>query len=182
MAMRPSKKRKKNAFVSLLNRSPDSKKRRTEAVVAAADGLARAKAAHQVYNPHRRRASTKDIPRVSGDANNADGAAGEPNNDVEVLEDDAQQPKEEAGGGVRRLSGGVAALNGAGAARGGGLGGSRSATSGDSNGSSGKSQSGQKLELHIGDWKDGLLELVVSEVWGWFLTSFIQILDGVVLL
>jgi hypothetical protein len=101
------------------------------------------------------RRTPSDLPRVAWKADDSDRAAGKANKDVEVLEDDAQQPQDGAGSGVRRLGGAVAALNRAGAARrsrGGSGGGSTSATSGDSNGSRGESQSGKELELHVEDW------------------------------
>ena len=101
----------------------------------------------------------KGLPGVSWEANDADGAAGNTDEDVQVLEEDPQQPEQDARNGVRRLGCAVAALNGAGAA-GWSRGGSRSSASGDGDGSSGKGQSGQELELHAEGEEDETVRAV----------------------
>ena len=98
-------------------------KRRTEAVVLAADGLARA--------------------GVAWNTDNADGAASDANRDVDVLNNDAQQTKDCGKARVASLLDVVAALDGPGAA-----GRCRGRSSDDSGG---KSQSSEELELHDDD-------------------------------
>jgi hypothetical protein len=120
-----------------------------EVVVIAADSLPRAKV-HKISISSLaklRRATAMDLPRVSWDADDTDGAAGDTNVDIEVLDDDAQKPEEEGRGRIIWLGGLVAALDGTSRARGCG---------GCGDGSGGKSQSGEELELHVEDRVVGL--------------------------
>ena len=80
--------------------------------------------------------------RVSWDTNNADGAAGQANRDVHILNDGAHRCKDDSGGRILRGADAVAALDGTSRAR---------RSSGCSNGSGGKNQSGEELELHDED-------------------------------
>ena len=85
--------------------------------------------------------------RVAWNTNDTDGAAGDANRNVDILNIDGQQSQNLADCRVRRLANAVAALDWPSRAVRGGRRGT-SATGGDSNGSSSKSQSGQELELH----------------------------------
>ena len=104
--------------------------KRTEAVVFAADGLARA--------------------RVAWNTDDADRAAGDADKDVEILNDNAKQAQDLGNGGVAGFSSAIAALDGTRLARGRGSRG-RSTASGDSDGGSSESKSGEELELHDED-------------------------------
>lgn len=87
-------------------------------------------------------------PRVSSDANDGDGCASDPNKNIEIINNDAQEAKKLRGGGAAGLLDTVAALNGASAA----LACRSGATSGCGNRKGSKSESGKNggFELHIG--------------------------------
>lgn len=124
--------------------------RLTEAVVGAADWLRRT-TEDSVKKLHICRISiTIGLPGVSWKSDDGERAAGDPDRDGNVLNDNAQ--KGEESGGCRAVSplDAVAALNGASAALSrSGSGGSFTTTGGCGDGDSSESKSDESLELHI---------------------------------
>lgn len=112
----------------------------TEGVVLAADGLSIAERISGLIAGRRARMYEMSLPGVAGNANDGDGAAGDSDGDVHILNYDAQESEEAChGGGACRLDA-VAALNGTSAAL--------SALGGGCNSDSGQSESDDELELH----------------------------------
>jgi hypothetical protein len=85
-----------------------------------------------------------DEPRVAPSTNDCDGRAGNPNEDIEVLEDDAQEAENLGGTCAVSLLDAVAALDGASVA----LTGRGGPTSRCGDRKSSESEGGEELELH----------------------------------
>jgi hypothetical protein len=88
-----------------------------------------------------------NLPRVPGNANDRDGTAGDPNRDIDILNYDAQEPKEGGHRGSACRLNAVAALNR--------TGGAFSALVGGCCGNSGQSECDDESELHADLIEDG---------------------------